>query len=170
MRSNNRYIAIAALAAIALAACSSSSKASPSTSPATNAPATSAPATSAPGTSAPAGSTGFTVGTESTKDGTILVNSAGLTLYISNADPAGKSVCTGSCATIWPPLTVTGTPTYGTGVTASMFSTITRSDGTKQLAVNGKPLYLFDSDKSPKDVTGQGVNGFYVVMASTGKQ
>ena len=55
------------------------------------------------------------------------------------------------------------TPTYGAGLSAAMFSTITRSDGTKQLAVNGKPLYGWIADKQPGDTTGQGVNGFHVV-------
>jgi Secreted repeat of unknown function len=38
-----------------------------------------------------------------------------------------------------------------------MFSVITCTDGTKQLAVNGKPLYTFASDTKPGDVKGQGV-------------
>ena len=50
-----------------------------------------------------------------------------------------------------------------------MFSVITRADGTKQLAVNGKALYTFASDKKIKDVTGQGVGGFHAV-GPKGKQ
>ena len=95
----------------------------------------------------------------------MLVNDKGLTLYVWDKDKtAGKSSCTGGCATIWPPVAVTGTPTYGTGVTASMFSVITRADGTKQLAVNGKALYTFSSDTKAKDVKGQGVGGFHAVQ------
>jgi len=37
------------------------------------------------------------------------------------------------------------------------------SDGTKQIAVNGKPLYHWVNDKKAGDTTGQGVNGFHVV-------
>ena len=51
---------------------------------------------------------------------------------------------------------VTGTPTFGTGLTASMFSTITLSDGTKQLTVNGSPLYTWQGDTKAGDATGQG--------------
>ena len=57
---------------------------------------------------------------------------------------------------------MSGTPSYGTGLTASKFTTITRSDGTKQLAYNGKPLYGFASRSAPGDTTGQGVGGFSV--------
>ncbi len=37
------------------------------------------------------------------------------------------------------------------------------SDGSKQLTVNGSPLYMWMNDKKPGDTTGQDVNGFYVV-------
>jgi predicted lipoprotein with Yx(FWY)xxD motif len=90
-----------------------------------------------------------------------------MTLYTSSGDKTpGASSCTGGCATIWPPLAVTGTPTYAAGLTASKFTTITRSDGTKQLAYNGKPLYTFASDSAPGETTGQGVGGFAVATAS----
>jgi predicted lipoprotein with Yx(FWY)xxD motif len=96
--------------------------------------------------------------------GDILVDSAGMTLYVWDNDTTpGTSSCTGACATAWPPLMATGTPTYGAGLDASMFSTVTRDDGSTQLAVNDHPLYLWAADQAPGDTTGQGVNGFYVV-------
>jgi len=160
-----RYAAVAAFAALALAACGSSSKSgSPATSPTTTTPATSA-SSSAPPTSAPA-ATKPTVATASTKLGTVLVDSAGMTLYTSAGDTTpGTSSCSGQCATAWPPLAVTGTPTYAADLTASKFTTITRADGTKQLAYNGKPLYGFQGDSGPGDTTGQGVAGFSVAMS-----
>jgi predicted lipoprotein with Yx(FWY)xxD motif len=167
-RSNIQFVAVAALAAMALAACSSSSKAaSPATSPATTAPAATAPPNT-PAATAPAGN--VTVAAAPVKDGVVLVNSKGLTLYLSDHDGKGVSNCTGACATAWPPVTVTGTPTYGTGVTASMFSVIMRPDGTKQLAVNGHPLYLWQGDTKPGQETGQGQADFYIVKASTGQK
>jgi predicted lipoprotein with Yx(FWY)xxD motif len=107
------------------------------------------------------------VSTATTKLGKVLVDSAGKTLYTSSGDTTpGSSSCTGGCATIWPPLAVTGTATYAAGLTASKFTTITRSDGTKQVAYNGKPLYTFASDSAPGDTTGQGVGGFVVATAN----
>jgi predicted lipoprotein with Yx(FWY)xxD motif len=165
MRSTNMKVATAAvLAAIALAACSSSSKSgSSTTSPPTQAPTTAAPATS--------GSTGtFTVATatKSVKGSQqkILVDSNGMTLYVNEKDKPGKPACTGSCLTAWPPLTATGTITVAPGLTLSKYTTVTASDGTKQVAVNGSPLYLWMNDKKPADATGQDVGGFYVVMTS----
>jgi predicted lipoprotein with Yx(FWY)xxD motif len=94
----------------------------------------------------------------------VLVDSKGMTLYVwDNDTTAGKATCTGACAQAWPPLYVTGTPTYGAGLSAMMFSTVTGPDGSKQLAVNGKPLYLWKADLKAGDATGDGVNNFYVV-------
>ena len=44
--------------------------------------------------------------TETTRAGTVLADDHGLTLYYYSADKrgSGKSVCTGGCATAWPPL------------------------------------------------------------------
>ena len=161
-----RFFAVAALAAVALAACSSSSKASSTTTPTTNAPAAASPTTVASGGST-SGAT--TVALASSKYGKILVNDKGMTLYVDEKDKPGKPACTGACLQAWPPLVAPASPTFGTGLTASKYSSVTLSDGTKQLTVNGSPLYLWMGDKAPGDVTGQDVNGFYVVMASGSK-
>ena len=100
------------------------------------------------------------------KYGKILVNDKGMTLYVDEKDKPGKPACAGTCLQAGPPLTATGTPTAGTGVTATKFATVTLSDGTKQVTVNGSPLYLWQGDTKSGDATGQGVNGFYVVMAN----
>jgi predicted lipoprotein with Yx(FWY)xxD motif len=95
---------------------------------------------------------------------TILVNARGMTLYKYDQDTSGASNCTGSCATAWPPLTVTSgtSPTGGSGVTGTL-ATITRPDGTKQVTYNGAPLYTWKQDTKAGDVTGDGVNSFHAV-------
>jgi predicted lipoprotein with Yx(FWY)xxD motif len=172
MRSSNlRFVAIAALAAIAFAACSSSSK---TASTATNAPTST---TAAPATTTPAGPattspvtasapTAATVSIANSKFGKILVDSKGMTLYVDENDKPGAPACTAACLQAWPPLVAPATPTYGAGVDAAKYSTVTLSDGTKQLAVGGFPLYTWTADKVPGDVTGQDVNHFYAVMAN----
>src|SRR5581483_3666015 len=76
--------------------------------------------------------------------GAILTNTSGMTLYTFSADSGGKSACSGPCATAWPPATISSTTaTAPSGVTASALTTITRDDGSYQLAYNGKPLYTF---------------------------
>jgi predicted lipoprotein with Yx(FWY)xxD motif len=93
--------------------------------------------------------------------GAILTNTNGMTLYTFSADSNGASACTGQCATAWPPATIASTAaTAPSGVTASALTTITRSDGTYQLAYNGKPLYTFSRDTAAGQVNGNGVNAF----------
>jgi predicted lipoprotein with Yx(FWY)xxD motif len=89
-----------------------------------------------------------------------LVDANGRTLYLWVADPAGKSVCTGACASVWPPAPASGTPTARTGVDAAKLTTIARSDGGSQLAYAGHPLYYFAADTSAGQTAGQGSDGF----------
>lgn len=83
-----------------------------------------------------------------TMDG-ILVDAKGMTVYTFDKDTAnsGKSVCNGPCAKLWPPVTPMGMP-------AAPYSTVTRDDGSAQLAYQGKPLYLYEADKKPGERTG----------------
>jgi len=164
-----RLLAIAAMATLALAACGSSSKKSTATT-ATTLPSETTTAPGGPTTTAGSSSTATVslaaVKNEKVGSTKVLVDADGKTLYVwDNDKTAGKASCTGACAQAWPPLYVTGTPTYGPGLDASLFSTITSPDGDKQLVVNGKPLYLWAADQKAGDATGQGVNHFYVVAA-----
>ena len=101
-----------------------------------------------------------TVGVAHTSLGSTLVNAQGHSLYLFKADVGTKSECSGACATAWPPLLATGTPTAGAGLTASKLGTTTRSDGTKQVTYNGHPLYLFIKDTKAGQTNGQGVVAF----------
>ena len=116
-----------------------------------------ATASSPPKTSSGASAT---VGIANSSLGSILVNSGGRTLYLFKGDSGTKSTCSGACATAWPPLVATGTPTAGSGLTASKLGTTTRSDGSQQVTYSGHPLYLFSNDQKPGDVKGQGVTAF----------
>ncbi|HTA34633.1 MAG TPA: hypothetical protein VK721_14530 [Solirubrobacteraceae bacterium] len=101
-----------------------------------------------------------TVGVSNTGIGQILVNSQGLTVYLFKADQGTKSACTGACAGAWPPLVVTGKPTVGSGVNASLVGTTTRPEGKTQVTYNGHPLYLFAQDHKAGETNGQGVSAF----------
>jgi predicted lipoprotein with Yx(FWY)xxD motif len=107
---------------------------------------------------------------QNTTLGSFLVDSNGMTLYIYTRDTPGKSNCYGGCATNWPPLLTNGSPTAGTGVTASMLGTTTRADGTLQVTYNGWPLYYFINDKAAGDTTGEGVQSVWYVMTPAGAQ
>jgi predicted lipoprotein with Yx(FWY)xxD motif len=93
--------------------------------------------------------------------GTVLTGPSGMTLYTHVGDSATSSTCTGGCATAWPPLTTTGQPTGGTGVTGKL-GILTRTDGTTQVTFGGLPLYYWQGDAKAGDVTGNGVEGFSV--------
>jgi len=131
---------------------------------------TTAAAPVASGSTGGSGATGtYTVALATTsvkgKQEKILVDSTGRVLYVDENDKPGKPACTGACLNIWPPLKATGAITVAPGLTASKYATVTLSDGTKQVTVNGSPLYLF-AGKPAGDASGQDVGGFYVVQAS----
>jgi predicted lipoprotein with Yx(FWY)xxD motif len=85
----------------------------------------------------------------------LLTNAKGLTLYWFAPDTSTKSVCYGSCAAYWPP--VTGTPSAGAGVTGTL-GTITRTGGTTQATYDGHPLYTYIGDNAPGQASGNNIN------------
>ena len=93
--------------------------------------------------------------------GMVLTGPNGKTLYTHAGDSATSSTCTGGCATAWPPLPTTGQPSAGAGVTGQL-GTLIRADGTTQVTYDGLPLYYWEGDTKPGDLTGNGVDGFSV--------
>ncbi len=91
------------------------------------------------------------------KTETILVNSQGLPLYYYQSDTAAKSVVTGGLAALWPPLT-SASPA-ATGLTGKLAAVMDIHGS--QVAYNGHLLYTFADDQAGQ-VTGQGVQGFFV--------
>jgi predicted lipoprotein with Yx(FWY)xxD motif len=137
-------LAVALLAAAACGSGSSSSSGSTSSSAAGSASSTSS----------------TVITTKTSSGGSFLTDGAGRAVYLFMADSTGKSTCDGACAAAWPPVIATGQPSASGGAQASDLSTITRSDGTKQVTYNGHPLYYFQGDTGPGTDRGQGLNGF----------
>jgi predicted lipoprotein with Yx(FWY)xxD motif len=100
--------------------------------------------------------------------GSLLVDSQGMTLYLYTTDTPNKSNCYGPCAVAWPPLLTAGAPIAGSGVTASLLGTTTRTDGTTQVTYNGWPLYYFQTDKAAGDTTGENVQNVWFVITPAG--
>jgi predicted lipoprotein with Yx(FWY)xxD motif len=119
-------------------------------------------------TTSGAPSAAATVKTAKTSLGTVLVDQSGRTLYFFGKDTGTQSQCTGACATQWPPDTMQGTPTAGSGVNKSMLGTTQRSDGTTQVTYNGHPVYRFLQDTKAGDVNGEGINAFGGVWYAAG--
>ena len=155
--------ALALTAGIAAAACTSSGS-PPGTATPTPTP---TPATAGQSSASP-GASSLVIGTASSATlGSYLTGPNGMTLYTYASDTPGTSMCTETCATSWPPLTlaVGGQATAGSGVSGTL-GTITRADGTMQVTLDGMPLYYWVGDSKPGDTTGDGVNGFSIAEAS----
>ena len=100
-------------------------------------------------------------GVESSKlpDGTLMLTDArGMTLYTYLKDTPQQSNCNDGCAMQWPPVVATGAPP------SDAWTVVTRTDGSKQWAYRGKPLYGWIKDARPGDLTGEGVaNGAWKI-------
>jgi len=108
------------------------------------------------------------VTTKQTSLGTILVTSSGQTLYLDVGDKPGHWACTGGCAGAWPVLATSGAPKAAGKAKASDLGTIKHGKVT-QVTYNGHPLYTFTADTKATPVSGEGVNGFFVVSPSGSK-
>ena len=107
------------------------------------------------GTAAIGGSgSGGTVGTKQIDGfGNVLVDSSGMALYVNDQESGGKMLCDGSCTSIWQPLTVAkASAAEASGVDG--LGVVSRSDGSKQVTLDGKPLYTFYLDR-PGKVSGK---------------
>ena len=107
----------------------------------------------------------------SSKFGTLLVSSSGMTLYHYTPDSLRSIKCTAACAQFWPPLTVAaGTkPKAGAGLSAAKLSTVKRPDGKIQVTYAGLTLYRYSADKKAGQVNGEGFEGKWYAVSSAGK-
>jgi predicted lipoprotein with Yx(FWY)xxD motif len=85
--------------------------------------------------------------------GPVITTADGMTLYtFANDTTPGKSACNGQCATNWPPLMA-----KADAQPVGKWTAITRDDGQKQWAYDGKPLYAFARDTKAGDTAGEGL-------------
>ena len=104
-----------------------------------------------------------------TPAGPVLGTASGRTLYVFVDDllTRAPSACTGDCAHDWVPMPAAGRITVRTGVSGRV-GTIVRSDGERQLTMDGRPLYLFSGDRGPGDIRGNGVGNLWWAMTPSG--
>ncbi len=110
---------------------------------------------------------GTSVGVAESVVGPILVDGNGMTLYMFANDVDGESTCAGECLTNWPPAVIDGEPDVG-DLDASLFTTVSSTDGGTMLKVGDWPLYTFGGDAAPGDINGQGVGGVWWVVTPNG--
>ena len=95
--------------------------------------------------------------------GSVLVDQAGMSLYLFEADTRGgegsapESTCRDVCARAWPPLVTDGEPEAHDDLYPEFVGTIERHDGTTQVTYDGWPLYYFSADMTPGHARGHDV-------------
>ncbi len=94
----------------------------------------------------------------------LLTDAAGRVLYTFDKDSTGKSACYDQCAALWPPF-VAAADARATGD----HTLVTRSDGSRQWAVRGKPLYYYVGDNEAGQTTGDGRGGVWHVVRDSDK-
>lgn len=93
------------------------------------------------------------------RQGPILVDNKGMTLYTFDRDTSGsKSACDAKCTERWTPLAAPAD-----AAPKGDFTVITRSDGGKMWAYRFRPLYTSQLDKAPGDINGfDGANLWHI--------
>ncbi len=99
------------------------------------------------------------------KSVTLLTNAQGMTLYYRTSDTS-SSVCSGGCASAWPPLLASGstTPTSSTSLTGTL--SVAQNANGSQVEYNGHPLYTFSGDSGPGQTKGEGIANIWFVVTS----
>ena len=87
--------------------------------------------------------------------GTILANADGMTLYVSDPEKDGTIKCVDGCADFWLPVQADSAPASIPGVSGTL-GVVSRPDGSKQLTLDGQPLYTFSQDHAPGSAKGDG--------------
>jgi predicted lipoprotein with Yx(FWY)xxD motif len=77
--------------------------------------------------------------------GKILVDASGFTLYRFTRDTHNTNTCVkvSQCPSAWPALSTSANPVAGSGVKASLLSTIKLPGGARQVTYAGHPLYRY---------------------------
>lgn len=111
------------------------------------------------------------IGKKVARMGSVVTDQDGWILYRFDKDtndPAASN-CVDKCAEVWPPALTDGNPQLN-GVSDDKVGTVTRQDGTRQITLDGWPLYRYIGDKQPGQWKGQGVGGTWFVVAPDGKK
>ena len=107
--------------------------------------------------------------------GRYVTDAKGRSVYLFLKDIGDSSSCYDACAAAWPPLLSTGGTVAGDiAVRTDLLGMSQRRDGATQVTYEGAPLYYYEDDKQPGDITGQGKEEFggkwYLVSPAGGKQ
>jgi predicted lipoprotein with Yx(FWY)xxD motif len=104
--------------------------------------------------------------------GMVVTDDDGKTLYRFDKDVSSPptSNCDGDCTKSWLPMLAGVATPMLKGIQDTQVGTATRKDGTKQITLNGWPLYEYAGDKAAGDMNGQGANGTWFAVAPDGSK
>lgn len=97
--------------------------------------------------------------------GSYLVAANGMTLYVFKRDALGVSNCVDQCLAAWPPYVVESAEglTLAEDIPGEI-GTIERADGTLQVTYNEMPLYFWQNDMAPGDVSGNNFRTVWTIV------
>jgi predicted lipoprotein with Yx(FWY)xxD motif len=103
--------------------------------------------------------------------GAVLTNGNGRTLYVFTPEKGGKVVCTGGCASTWPPLLLGSRPkpTATSPIHPGLIGTVPNPSGGTIVTYAGWPLHTYASDTAPRQANGQGIDGKWYVISPSGQ-
>jgi predicted lipoprotein with Yx(FWY)xxD motif len=111
---------------------------------------------------------GAKISLRKTSKGKVLVGANGHSLYTFLADTKNHSNCGAKCRKTWPPVTSSGTPKAGAGVSAKHLGVIKGH----QVTYYGHPLYTFVKDTKAGQTKGEALfkfgNYWYLSTAKGG--
>jgi predicted lipoprotein with Yx(FWY)xxD motif len=115
-----------------------------------------------------ASAAGSTLSVRSTALGKVVVDGKGMTAYFYDLDKpnSGVSACSGVCAVNWPAITSSSARSVLIGIKGK----VSVLSGTKQLAINGRPIYTFIGDKTRGSTKGQGIGGVWFAISPSGSE
>jgi len=91
-----------------------------------------------------------------------MLDKDGFNLYVFDNDANETSNCAGQCLVNWPAFLASPED-----VAIGDYTIFTRTDGNKQWAYDGKPLYFFKNDTTRGDINGDGVINLWHLIAPT---
>jgi len=99
--------------------------------------------------------------------GDIIVDGGGRALYLFDIEREPVARCYDACASAWPPMRAASSSLVAGELDQSLFATIARTDGSRQVTYNRHPLYYYAGDRGPGEIKCQAVfeygGGWYVV-------
>jgi predicted lipoprotein with Yx(FWY)xxD motif len=150
-RVNSKALLAVALAGGVLSGCGAEERASTASAAAPEPP--SAESTASPAvTSEPvrarasAARRGRTIKAVDSQFGRILADGRGQAVYIFDKETSSRPECYGACAKAWPPVLTKGRPRAGKNTSFERIASVRRRDGSRQVTLNGRPLYYYVSD------------------------